>query len=245
LGLPIFYQPLDDIPEVSSTISIVGDEARHLLRSLRAKTGDDVMVSDGAGIVVCGVLIDTGAGEAPVRVLSSGFVEPERPSIVLLQGLVKLPRMDEAVTRAAETGAAEFVPFRSPRSEDYDGRKASERMERWSRIAREASKVARRPHILRVSPVAPWPPVEVLRDAGLSVVLWEEKVSERLVDVLPDEPPVTVAIVTGPVGGLSVDDVKILKEAGAVPVSLGSLILRAESAGSYAAMLLREKYGYL
>jgi len=242
LSLPIFYQTLEHVPGISSTVTIAGEEARHLLRSLRAKPGEEVVVGNGAGIVVRGVLEESGTPEAVIRVASAALVEPERPSIILLQGLARPPRMDEAVTRAAETGAATFVPFPSPRSEKHEERKAADRMERWSRIAREASKVARRPYILRVSQVAPWPPVDILKSAALSVVLWEEKVSERILDVLPDEPPASIAIVTGPVGGLSEDDVEALKEAGAVPVSLGGLMLRAESAGSYAAMLVREKY---
>ena len=245
MGLPIFYQPLEGVPEVSSTISIAGDEARHLLRSLRARPGDEVTVGDGAGVVVKGVLADSPSGEALIKVVSAVFFEPERPSIILLQGLARLPRMDEAVTRAAETGAAELVPFSSPRSEKHEERKAADRLERWSRIAREASKVARRPYALLVSPAASWPPVDILRNTEMSVVLWEEDVSEKLADVLPEVPPGTVTIITGPVGGLSRDDIDILKEADAIPVSLGALILRAESAGSYAAMLVREKYGLL
>jgi 16S rRNA (uracil1498-N3)-methyltransferase len=120
------------------------------------------------------------------------------------------------------------------------------RVERWRRIAREASKVARRVRPLVVGEPMEWPPgMHELSRQELNIVLWEEECLQDLADVMPVETPYTIGIIVGPEGGFSSVEVEMLEELGCVKESMGDLILRAETAGSYAATLVRYHYGLL
>lgn len=245
MSLPLFYlESVDDVDEHRRVV-FAGENARHLARSVRAKVGDNVLVGDGLGTLSRARLTAVTKGEVLALVEGSARIEREVPAVTLFQGVSKPSSMDEAVYRAAETGIELLVPFITERSADVAAR-AAERGERWVRIAREASRVARRAWKMRVGALLPGPPREgELRGYGVAVVLWEDEREAALSQVLPTLPPPTVAIIAGPEGGLSMGDVEPMVAAGAVTASIGDLVLRAETAGPCAAMLVRYRYGLL
>lgn len=181
-----------------------------------------------------------------MKVESCETVAGEIPAVTLIQAVSDPRRMDEVVARAAETGIARIVPFVSPRSRAGARERGESRLERWRKIAREASMVALRARLLEVDDLEGWPMYgKVLSPHGLDIVLWEGEVVADLSGMLPADPPRSIGILVGPEGGFAQEEVEELETAGARTASLGDLILRAESAGSYAAMLIRYHYGLL
>ena len=244
MGLPIFYVKPEIFERDADVLALEAEDARHLARSLRARVGDVITLCDGSGKVCGATLTSVSPSAAEARIDSCRVIPPERPEITILQAVSSLPRMDDMILRAAETGAARVIPFESPRTPEGAGRKAATRMERWRKIAREGSKVARRPRPLIVDDVQTWPPA-IWNDRDLDILLWEDERSRGLADALGSEPKDSLGLIAGPEGGFSAEDVDVLRSKGAVPVTVGDLILRTESAASYAAMLVRYHFGML
>lgn len=244
MSLPLFYFETDELTPGGS-VRLRGEEARHLSRSLRAREGERLIVGDGRGTLADARIINAGKSEVLARIDSVSLDAREVPKITLFQAVSKPSKMDETVARAAEAGIASVVPFVSERSGTL-GTRAGERLSRWSKIAREASMGARRAWELELREPLPGHPLEQeLGGFALTVVLWEEEREAGLRTLLPTEPPASIALVSGPEGGLSRAEALAIAGPGGVTAGLGGLILRAETAGAYAAMLIRYSYGLL
>lgn len=246
MTLPLFYANPNDIDPQAGHIAISGGEARHLALSLRAKPEDRVLVADGNGAVYNVSLTLVGPEMVKGVIQSCRNIDPEEPDIVLFQALARLTKMDETVARAAESGVQSVVPFVAPRSSAGSTTKALHRLQRWRKIAIEASKVARRAVPLTVEELLDWPLEEqAFGGQELDLILWEDESSVGLREALPGVPPQSIGVVVGPEGGFESDEVALLADTGAVPVTVGDLILRTETAGAYAAMLIRYNYHLL
>lgn len=225
-----------------------GEEASHLCRSLRAKAGDVVSVYDGRGKVCTVRLSGLDPEVVDGELIASSEKARETPRITLFQAVAQPARMDDAVQRvqrAAEAGVLRVVPFISPRSPEGAAEKAIRRLQRWRKLGLEASKVARRAFPLEIGDPLQWPIDASLREQGLNLLLWEGESARGLRETLPAATPESVGVIVEPEGGVDEKDARAIESAGAVPVSIGALILRTKSAGAYAAMLVRYRYGLL
>jgi len=246
MGLPLFYAPDEGIDHEKAQIDLSGGDAKHLLRSLRAKQGDIVCLGDSKGTVYSTRILSITPESATCKILESDYLSPERPQVVVFQAMPKNQAMDEVVARAAESGAARVVPFMSRRSPVEAVRKAGSRLERWRTIARESSKTARRPWPLEVrEPLADFIDKKLLESVSSCVILWEEEEVRRFESALPEHPPRSIGLVVGPEGGFDSGEVDLIRSMGATSASIGRLNVRAESAASYASMLVRYHYGLL
>jgi 16S rRNA (uracil1498-N3)-methyltransferase len=246
MTLPLFYVNPGDIDTADNRVVLSGGEARHITLSLRAKPDDRVLVADGRGKVYQAKLSVIGQEVVTGVIESRREIEPELPTIVLYQAVARINKMDETVARAAESGISAVVPFTSPRSPAGSTTKALQRIKRWNRIAWEASKVARRAVPLEVRELMEWPiEKKVFEGQELNVLLWEDESSTGLREALPEIPPRTIGLVVGPEGGFESDEVGQLVKNGAIPATVGDLILRTETAGAYVAMLVRYNYHLL
>ena len=245
MGLPLFYVAEERIDTRSGCASVEGADARHLSKSLRAGMGDKLTICDARGSRYIARIETISPETVFLKLLSSRYVQPERPQVVLFQAMTKGPAMDEAVARAAEAGASRLVPFVSKRSPIEAVKKSGNRLERWRTIARESSKVARRPYPLEVREPSRSFDESLMKTVGDCVVLWEEEESRPFKNALPDQPPRSIGLVVGPEGGLEAGEVAALRSMGGRAASLGEINLRAESAGSYAIMIVRYRYGLL
>ena len=246
MSSPIFYATSDEIEDEVGRITLHGDEALHLMKSLRIKSGESILVGDGKGTKYEVTITSLVPGEVSARINSRSRLEREVPALTLIQAVSKPRQMDETITRAAEVGTERVVPFLAPRSSTISQGKLEGRIERWRKLAREASKVARRVWPLEVDEMAPWPlENSLLSRQELNIVLWEEERLVALENVLPAETPGRIGILVGPEGGFSEADTRLLEELGCVKASMGDLIFRTETAGSFAAMLFRYHYRIL
>ncbi|MDA3936107.1 MAG: 16S rRNA (uracil(1498)-N(3))-methyltransferase [Actinomycetota bacterium] len=156
------------------------------------------------------------------------------PRVTLVQGLAKGAKMDLVIEKTVELGVSAVVPYQSERSVvRLDESKRGARVERWRRIALAAAKQSQRsivPDILDVVDTAGL--LKLVPGFDHVVVLWEDEESHSFADAFRQiAADSNVAIVIGPEGGLTADEVAQLREVGAVSVTLGSTILRTETAG--------------
>jgi len=212
----------------------------NLARVLRAEPGQRYEVSDGAKLYLAEI-----AAVAKDRVefiLLEELKQPPLPvELTLLAALIKFDRFEWMIEKATELGVAAIIPVNSARAEKGLFEAARTRLERWRRIARESSQQARRlspPEIAEPRPLA----AALETPAALRCFLDERPGAPALLIAMPPTPQRrasdSVALLTGPEGGWTDAERNGATAAGWTPVSLGPLILRAETAAITAAGIL-------
>lgn len=205
-----------------ATVELPEPEARHL-RVSRVPPGADVVLLDGEGARALARLSVSGR-QATVRELQPPLGEPPRHVTVLL-GVGELPRVEWAVEKGTECGAAGFVLVSAARSQRAHVAAAASRLERLRRIAAEATKQCGRSVVPRVR--GPEPLAEAIAGRTELLLVARPGAPARPREAGPGE---SVAVAIGPEGGFDAAEELLLDRAGAVPFGLGSRILRLETA---------------
>jgi 16S rRNA (uracil1498-N3)-methyltransferase len=205
--------------------------AHQLARVLRLGPGDELLLLDGAGqacvVELTAVGRDTVAGRV-VRREPAGGEPPVAVSVYL--GLMRPERFEWALQKCVELGARRLTPVLFARSLPAD-RADDHKLERWRRIAREAAEQACRGLLPEVAGPLPFAAAcaEAAR-AERAIMLWEQEAPHLRAALRAAPRPASVAILSGPVGGITPDELTAAGEHGIMPASLGPRILRAETA---------------
>jgi 16S rRNA (uracil1498-N3)-methyltransferase len=232
--------------QVSGPYIIVTDEdVRHIATVLRMKTGDHLVLCDGRGTEYIVKISDINKSAIKTNILGQTTREIRYPLITLGQGLPKSDKMDLIVQKATELGAASIVALITERTivkvKDEDKRSV-----RWRRICREAAMQSNRADIPRVEGIQTFGDYVRTLNPGTRTLLllpWEEG-TEPIKSVLRGRPGVkNIVVLIGPEGGFSAAEAALAQERGFHAVSLGSNILRAETAA--VAVLAMIGYEYL
>lgn len=231
--MPRFFVSAESIHD--GRAEIYGDDARHISRSLRMRIGEPLTICDGVGTDYNCVIEESFPERVVLKIRDSydNFSEPPY-RVTVFQALARGDKIDTVVQKSVEFGAARIVPFSSERCNvklsASDGLKKAER---WGRIAEEAAKQSGRGIIPSVS--APIGFDEAMRAANLydlSLFCWERS-SNPLGNAIRGASADTIAIIVGPEGGFSEQEAAAAENSGIVSVSLGSRILRTESAATF------------
>ena len=237
---PTFYIPPEQI--AGSQATLTGDELRHARLTLRLGTGDSVKIVDGEG-ASWNALIKSMDKEKSTLTLSDKKVELI-PSfkLTIAMGIVPGDRFDWAIQKGTELGAADFIPLLTERTE-LKIRGYWKRLDRLKRVIVSTCKQCGRSRFPTIS--EPVLLKELKTDPyDLSVVFWEEKTARHLKEVTEGiEPPGSVLMVIGPVGGLTADEVELLKDKGFKVAGMGQMVLRTETAVTVGAALLQFMWG--
>ena len=216
-----------------------GDDARHLTRVLRVEPGQRYEISDNRDVYLAEI-----EAAHKERVIFRTLEKLETPAagvrLILCAALVKFDRFEWMIEKATELGVAEIVPFEATRSERGLERAAHKRVERWRRIALEASQQSRRAHLPEVRDPVAFEMV-LAESATARYVLDEEAGGAPLGMAAPTErhPQDAVALLIGPEGGWTEPEREAFIEAGWTRISLGPLILRSETAALAGLAVLR------
>jgi len=221
--------------------ALTGAHAAHLSRTLRARVGQEFEV-------VCGDVVRratvVGVNDERVEfVLGEEVSATTAAAISLLLAVFKFDRMEWAIEKCTELNVTSIVPVIARRSEKHLAKAAEKRVERWRRIAREASEQSRRvmPAEIR-NPMKLAAALELL--AELRVVLAESEREAQLSEVLHERPGLqSLALAIGPEGGWTAEELQQFEQAGWVAASLGETILRAETAAIAALAVARGEIG--
>ena len=219
----------------ASSVTLKGDDAHHLIHVLRARCGEQAELSDACGrTYLCTVESLTG-GE--VRFAVGGKIEGDRElpaSVTLYQSIVKGDKMDLIIQKAVELGTARIVPVITGRTVARpDEKSARRKQERWQKIAASAAEQCGRARIPEVAPVCPFDEALLEAERADRFLFPYECASgmDQTRSVLTEiEAGSSVAVMIGPEGGFKLSEVEKARDAGACILTLGSRILRAETA---------------
>lgn len=209
-------------------------DAHHAIRVLRVRAGERVeLVEPGGGVLGAEVVSADDAGVVVTAVVPIEERGDRMPDVTLFQGVAKGEKMDAIVRQAVEVGAAGIVPVMTSRTiVRLDADKRAARRERWQRVAKSAAEQAKRTSVPDVAEPATFAAaLELLSGYDRVVVLWEEHCGRGIADALSGlDASDRVALVVGPEGGLSAEEVGVLAARGALTASLGPTVLRTETA---------------
>ncbi len=216
---------------------LVGSNAEHLARVLRARVGQEFDISTGASVRLGKISsIDL---EAPRVEFDLGAEIPATVSVdlTLVLAIFKFDRMEWAIEKCTELGATRFVPVIARRTEAHLAKAAEKRTERWRKIAHQAAQQSRRAAIPEVETPVKLKDV-VQREAARRILLSENEKNTLLRDALQPSIAGEILIAAGPEGGWTDDELALFGQSGWASASLGPTILRAETAAIAATALV-------
>ena len=234
--MPRFFVDKSQIGD--NFIFILGDDARHIARSLRMAVGDEITVCDGEGGEYRSSLTKIRDDRCDCEIIEKKLSRREPKSkITLFMAYPKSDKLETVIQKAVELGASRIIPFESSRCiKKPKAEKAAERTLRLVRIAEEAAKQCGRSILPEVSlPLSYAEALELAAECELGIFCYEGEGTLSLKQILDDEsePPKTISVVVGSEGGFSPAEADMAKNAGLLLANLGPRILRCETAPDY------------
>ena len=238
-----------------ATAALIGQNAAHLTRVLRARVGQEYEIA-ADGVVRLGKVTVVGKDrvefELGEEIGSAGVNRPfpkegkdrvpiavkDGAPVTLILAIFKFDRFEWAVEKATELGVARIVPVIARRTDAHLAQAAPKRVERWRRIAHEASQQSRRVEVPEIDDAVKVKEAVGI-EAGLKILLDETEQERRLRDVVEEgwsratavhNTTGSVALAVGPEGGWTEDEIQLFAAKGWISATLGATILRAETA---------------
>ncbi len=234
-----FYLPPDSW---ATEPALTGDEARHLSQVLRTKAGDTVIVFDGQGRRASAVVLGISRDRIPLKLGEIRMSQVPRPTITLAQSIPKGKNMDLILQKSVELGVAAIQPLvtRHTVVQPGDGKSA-----KWRRNALEACKQCGQdllPEIAEPLAFESWIGHQSeVPDLKLMASLAPGARAMR--QILRDYPATgRVTLLVGPEGDFSPEETATALASGFLPVSLGSIVLRVETATLFCLSALRYEF---
>jgi len=228
-----FFINKEDVFE--GTANVYGEDVQHISRVLRLQNGDRIVLCNGEGTDYLTAILSMDKHSIRTTIIAEEASKGEPDiDVVLYQGIPKSTKMDIIIQKCTEMGVKRIVPVYTARTivklESHKDEK--KKVERWAKISEEAAKQSGRGIIPAIN--MPMAFNEAVRDAAkldIIIVPYELEGSISIKKVLSKSKVKSIGFFIGPEGGFESSEIEKAKEIGAVPVTLGSRILRTETAG--------------
>ena len=211
---------------------LTGENADHA-KVLRIKKGDEIVLCDGEGRESICTVSDVANGQ--VSLVTKSREEASTEAAVkasVYMAFSKGDKLEHVIQKATELGAFEVVAFPSARCVSRpDEKSLKKKLERWQKIAQSAAEQSGRGRIPQVVVVNSYKAaLERALQSDIAILFYENERATTLRSVLQEKPYSSVSLITGPEGGLEVSEVEQALIAGCKVCTLGSRILRCETA---------------
>jgi 16S rRNA (uracil1498-N3)-methyltransferase len=221
-------------------------ESRHCVEVLRHREGDRVVVFDGEGREWVAELVRADRKDVALRVIQEHRMEALTARIVLAQAIPKGKNMELIIQKATELGVAEIVPLVSDRTiVRLSAEESGQRREKWQRVALEACKQCGQNWLPRVhEPVTLERFCAAMPEAELRLVAAIGNEARSLKEILAERVagggslPRSALVMIGPEGDFTPAEYLQTRARGVLPLGLGPIILRSETAAFYALSIL-------
>ncbi len=222
----------------SETIQLPEKLAHQVRDVLHLAVGEQLLLLDNSGDEALCTVTRSGRKDVEVELIERRAGKPDSPvHIILCQGLLKSARFEWILEKGTELGVAVFAPILCRRSAPGLEDAGPGKRQRWQRILQEATEQCGRARIPELHPIRPF--TQALNDippGAVALIPWEEERDYSLRDALKvierreKKSPLTIVLFIGPEGGLLAEEVSQARQHGVQPVTLGTRILRAETA---------------
>jgi 16S rRNA (uracil1498-N3)-methyltransferase len=239
-----FYLPPAECK--TGTLTLAGREAHHALHVLRVRPGDQVAILDGAGGEFLCRVENFDRDKVQLALLETKSVPAPPCQVTLLQAVPKGKIIESIIQKATELGVARIVPLLTERVVmELDEKQAGRKAEKWQQVAIEAIKQCGAGWLPRVEP--PVTPKEFLARkeifelpliASLQPGAAPPRKYFREFESQHGRKPRSACIWIGPEGDFTGEEVSAIASAGALPITLGKLVLRVETAATYCLSIL-------
>ena len=216
-----------------------GEDARHIIKSLRMRVGEKVILCDkNCRDYFC--VIEKIESEKVFLKIEASELSKNEPftKISLYQGVPKGDKMDLIVQKAVETGAFEVIPVFMNRCISLPtGKSMEKKIDRWNKISKEAAKQSGRGLIPNIGPAMSFKDaVYRAKESDQMIVFFENGGEPIKRTLLPNSR--TVSLFIGPEGGFEQSEINLIIENGGKVSTLGPRILRTETAAIVATALI-------
>lgn len=231
--------------EGGDIVAIRNGEARHAATVSRTRVGERLLVANGRGLKVSGLVASVSPQLVEIEIDEVHRERELTPRLWLVQALAKGDRDELAVQAATELGVSVVVPWQAARSVSRWDAKAEKQRARWQTIADEAAKQSLRAFTPEVLPIQSTVELAALA-ATVQLLVLVPEAQLGLTDVIATEgaPDRDIALVVGPEGGIAAEEIRALEAAGATAVRLGPHVLRTSTAGPAAIAVLSAQLGH-
>ena len=216
----------------SDFMVLTGENAAHA-KVLRIKAGEKVTVCDGQGREALCTVSDVSPGQVSLVVVEQSQSATEaRVRASIYMAFPKGDKLEHVIQKATELGAFEIVAFPSARCVSKpDDKSLKKKLERWQKIAESAAEQSGRGRVPQVVLLGSYAEaVKRAAAADISILFYENERGFTLRQALQQKPYDTNSLMTGPEGGLEEKEVQAAMAAGMDVCTLGSRILRCETA---------------
>lgn len=225
---------IDEVLSELRTLELNEEDSHYISQVLRMRTGEEITVVDGKGLEYLCCVSEIGKKKVILDVGEGRENKSEPPfKVTLFQSVSKGERMDLTIQKATELGVYEIVPVLSERCVVKLEKDTKGKIDRWQKIALEASRQSGRGIVPKVtSPMSFSEAIDKIESFDLALFPWEEETEKGLKSALREFKGEGIALFVGPEGGYEQKEADDAVKKGALRVTLGPRILRTETAGA-------------
>ena len=226
-----FFCPSPNIADKLITITD-SKEIHHLKDVLRLKPKEEVVVFDGEGNEFTGLIKQLSGSAIVIEIKRKSFLKDGSVDITVAAALPKKHKFDEIIDRLTQLGVSRIIPLRTKRTiVTLDEKSEARRMLRWKKIAISAAKQSRRNKIPVIESICDFNRlISMTAEYQLKIIPTLDGKRKKLKDIFSRKSAGKILIIIGPEGDFTRDEIDLAKKFGCIPVSLGSLVLRTETA---------------
>lgn len=243
--MPRFFIDQKDI--FDNYIIISGEDFNHIKNVLRLNCGDRITICDGKGNDYISVIQNIETKNIFADIVEVQKNRNEAPiNVTLYQGIPKSDKMDFIIQKSVELGVGKIVPVITERTvvRLNDKKDIDNKVRRWQRISLEAAKQCNRGIVPVIdTPVKFSAALVQNKEFDLSLIPYEKEVCKGLKGSIKKSNISNIAVLIGPEGGFSENEIEAAVLEGINPVTLGPRILRTETAGIAVLSILMYELG--
>ena len=234
------------------TAVLTGTEARHIATVLRLTPETIITLFDGSGSYYEARITKISPSRVETKIVSiTPYIDASEdayPALHLAVGLLKGKKMDFIIQKCTELGAESVRPFYSQYCAAH-GEAAAGKLSRWQKIALEACKQCNRPKPPDLHEITDYKTLlslSIKDNHDLKIIFWEDEKQKNLQEIIAASGQTqSILVLIGPEGGFSSGEAAAACAAGFQPATLGSRILRSETAVLAAVAILQHELGNL
>lgn len=220
-----FYFP--QLTQTGGTVTLQGDEARHITSARRLNVGNKISLFDGKGVVADAVIDEVHKNELRAVLTKFEVLQPPEPRLILASAIPKGERVNTLLDMSTQLGMSDFVPLLCERSVTRPG---ANRLSRFERICINACKQSRRIFVPEIHAPAELSELLENRERPESVIIVADPDGQLLEKSNSWKNVCDLILLIGPEGGFSETEQKMLSDHNVIKIKLANSILRIETA---------------